>query len=83
MLIKSLSNSNNFLREKSKRYAEQGAAMVSLHALQLVEKEYGFVPAKGTRKYQHLFNPDNKKDLKRTDNENNILHVKKQCINKV
>ncbi|XP_045111326.1 tRNA-dihydrouridine(20) synthase [NAD(P)+]-like isoform X2 [Portunus trituberculatus] len=39
------------LREKSKRYSEQGAAIVFLHAMGLVNKTYGFVPPEGARKY--------------------------------
>uniref|UniRef100_A0A0P4WMN5 DUS-like FMN-binding domain-containing protein n=1 Tax=Scylla olivacea TaxID=85551 RepID=A0A0P4WMN5_SCYOL len=39
------------LREKSKRYSEQGAAIVFLHAMGLVSKTYGFVPPQGARKY--------------------------------
>lgn len=40
--------------EKSRRYAEQGAAMVYLHAHKLVESSYGFTATTGTRKYKHL-----------------------------
>lgn len=39
------------LREKSKRYSEQGAAIVYLHAVGAVGKTYGFVPPEGARKY--------------------------------
>ncbi|KAF2367090.1 tRNA-dihydrouridine synthase [Trinorchestia longiramus] len=42
--------------EKSRRYAEQAAAMVYLHAHELVNATYGFVAASGSRKYQHLKN---------------------------
>ncbi|XP_076064823.1 dihydrouridine synthase 2 [Oratosquilla oratoria] len=41
------------LLEKSRRYAEQCAALVCLHACRVVDKTYGFVPADGARRYQH------------------------------
>uniref|UniRef100_A0A2P2I822 tRNA-dihydrouridine(20) synthase (NAD(P)+)-like n=1 Tax=Hirondellea gigas TaxID=1518452 RepID=A0A2P2I822_9CRUS len=40
--------------QKSRRYAEQAAALVYLHANKLVEASYGFVATDGSRKYQHL-----------------------------
>jgi len=40
--------------EKSRRYAEQAAAMVYLHHCGLVEPEYGFTASHGSRRYQHL-----------------------------
>ena len=40
--------------EKSRRYAEQAAAMVYLHSEKLVDSRYGFTAAEGARKYQHL-----------------------------
>ncbi|KAA0191407.1 hypothetical protein HAZT_HAZT007393 [Hyalella azteca] len=46
--------------EKSRRYAEQAAAMVYLHAHELVDDSYGFVAAAGSRKYQHLGNEASK-----------------------
>lgn len=42
------------LREKSRRYSEQAAAMVCLHVLKAVDKTYGFTPTVGARKYQHV-----------------------------
>ncbi|KAK7070661.1 tRNA-dihydrouridine(20) synthase [NAD(P)+]-like protein, partial [Halocaridina rubra] len=42
------------LREKSRRYSEQAAAMVCLHVLNVVNKTYGFVPTVGARKYQYV-----------------------------
>ncbi|KAK3880719.1 hypothetical protein Pcinc_014811 [Petrolisthes cinctipes] len=62
------------LREKSKRYSEQGAATVCLHALELVGKTYGFSPAEGARKYQHILNTN--ANVKRQSNESNIQDVK-------
>lgn len=47
-------------REKSRRYSEQGAAMVCLHARGVVSKTYGFVPADGARKYQYVIDEANK-----------------------
>lgn len=40
--------------EKSRRYAEQAAAMVYLHAIKVVDHSYGFVASSGSRRYQHL-----------------------------
>ncbi|XP_063588165.1 tRNA-dihydrouridine(20) synthase [NAD(P)+]-like [Penaeus indicus] len=48
------------LKEKSRRYSEQGAAMVCLHARGVVNKTYGFVPADGARKYQYVIDEANK-----------------------
>ncbi|XP_068201924.1 tRNA-dihydrouridine(20) synthase [NAD(P)+]-like [Palaemon carinicauda] len=45
---------SSVLREKSRRYSEQAAAMVCLHVLKAVDKTYGFIPTKGARKYQHV-----------------------------
>jgi len=42
------------VKEKSRRYAEQGAALVCLHALGVVDKTYGFIPPNGARKYQNI-----------------------------
>lgn len=42
------------IKEKSRRYAEQGAVLVCLHALGIVGKTYGFVPPDGARKYQKV-----------------------------
>ncbi|XP_045593604.1 tRNA-dihydrouridine(20) synthase [NAD(P)+]-like isoform X2 [Procambarus clarkii] len=61
------------LREKSKRYSEQGAAAVCLHALGAVGKSYGFVPADGARKYQYVVNKvkcEREKNAKRESAEN-------------
>ena len=55
-----------FSREKSRRYSEQAAAMVCLHALKVVDKTYGFVPTIGARKYQHILD-DAEKNSKRGD----------------
>lgn len=41
------------VKEKSRRYAEQGSVLVCLHALGIVGKTYGFVPPDGARKYQN------------------------------
>lgn len=60
-------------REKSKRYSEQGAAAVCLHALGVVDKTYGFVPADGARKYLHVINEgknESEKSSKRESLEN-------------
>ncbi|KAG7155737.1 putative tRNA-dihydrouridine(20) synthase-like [Homarus americanus] len=60
-------------REKSKRYSEQGAAAVCLHALGVVHKTYGFIPADGARKYQYVLNDVNsekEKTAKREYSEN-------------
>ncbi|KAK8738129.1 hypothetical protein OTU49_004059 [Cherax quadricarinatus] len=69
------------LREKSKRYAEQGAAAVCLHALGAVDKTYGFVPADGARKYQHVVMKDQcerEKTTKRVCAENDDLEEKSE-----
>lgn len=63
-------------REKSKRYSEQGAATVCLHALRVVDKTYGFTPAEGARKYQHILSAS--ANVKRQSNENNIQEVKNE-----
>ncbi|KAL7643962.1 UNVERIFIED_CONTAM: hypothetical protein RMT77_005974 [Armadillidium vulgare] len=42
------------IKEKSRRYAEQAAALVYLHTKGLVEKYYGFIPSVGTRKHKNL-----------------------------
>lgn len=72
------------LREKSKRYSEQGAAAVCLHALGVVDKTYGFVPADGARKYLQVINKINneseqsskRESLENEDPEPNCEKVK-------
>lgn len=54
------------IKEKSRRYAEQGSALVCLHALGIVGKTYGFVPPDGARKYQNVIY-EGSKGSKETD----------------
>ncbi|XP_064109697.1 tRNA-dihydrouridine(20) synthase [NAD(P)+]-like [Macrobrachium nipponense] len=61
------------LREKSRRYSEQAAAMVCLHVLKVVDKTYGFTPTVGARKYQHVIDDmkTTRKGEKRDSSGNN------------
>ena len=51
--------------------------MVCLHALSLVDKTYGFVAAKGARKYQHIIEEVDRK--RRVNNSTTEEMNKKLC----